>query len=142
MPPSSSPSCRPSWTTGLVLALGLVLLCLVAFRHDLETMAPWSNPSPLLASLAAVAGSVASVHAQSSVDLSWHAPSGTHANAPFADILAGKGKWGYIYDSSETPDEDYGVYNWCNMPHVRAKEYPKASGEYELKYVELVSRLP
>ncbi|KAH6688392.1 histidine phosphatase superfamily [Plectosphaerella plurivora] len=138
MNPSPSSSCRPSWTTSFVLALGLALLCLVAFRHDLEKMAPWSNTSPLLASLATVAGVYA--QAQPSVDLSWHAPSSNHANAPFADILAGKGKWGYIYDSSETPDEDYGVYNWCNMPHVRAKEYPKASSEYELKYVELIHR--
>ena len=28
-----------------------------------------------------------------------------------------------IYNSSDTPDAEYGIYNWCNMPHVRAREY-------------------
>ena len=28
-----------------------------------------------------------------------------------------------IYNSSLTPNAKYGTYNWCNMPHVRKKEY-------------------
>lgn len=36
--------------------------------------------------------------------------------------LTGHGAPG-IFDSSTTPDGDYGVYNWCNMPHARKREY-------------------
>ena len=35
-------------------------------------------------------------------------------------VLNGSGAPG-VYNSSQSPD--YGVYNWCNMPHVRAAEY-------------------
>ena len=28
-----------------------------------------------------------------------------------------------IYNSSITPDPQYGEYNWCNMPRVRSREY-------------------
>jgi hypothetical protein len=28
-----------------------------------------------------------------------------------------------IFNSSSTPDHIYGIYNWCNMPHVRTREY-------------------
>lgn len=28
-----------------------------------------------------------------------------------------------IFNSSHTPDDIYGIYNWCNMPHVRTREY-------------------
>lgn len=41
-------------------------------------------------------------------------------NLTFA--LHGTGRPG-IFDSSVTPDKEYGVYNWCNMPHVRVREY-------------------
>lgn len=37
-------------------------------------------------------------------------------------VLSASGAPG-IYDSSITPDLEYGTYNWCNMPHVRAREY-------------------
>lgn len=36
--------------------------------------------------------------------------------------LSGSGAPG-IYNSSTTPDTEYGTYNWCNMPHVREREY-------------------
>lgn len=41
-------------------------------------------------------------------------------NLTFA--LNGPGAPG-IYNSSNTPDSEYGSYNWCNMPHVRPREY-------------------
>ncbi len=48
-------------------------------------------------------------------------PSSTNVNnLTFA--LHGTGRPG-IFDSSTTPDKEYGTYNWCNMPHVRAREY-------------------
>ena len=37
-------------------------------------------------------------------------------------VLNGTGAPG-IFNSSFTPEKEYGVYNWCNMPHVRAREY-------------------
>ena len=37
-------------------------------------------------------------------------------------VLNGSGAPG-IFNSSTTPDNVYGEYNWCNMPHVRTKEY-------------------
>jgi hypothetical protein len=37
-------------------------------------------------------------------------------------VLNGTGAPG-IYNASQTPESLYGTYNWCNMPHVRAREY-------------------
>ena len=37
-------------------------------------------------------------------------------------VLNGSGTPG-IFDSSITPEKEYGIYNWCNMPHVRTQEY-------------------
>lgn len=37
-------------------------------------------------------------------------------------VLNGPGTPG-IFNSSVTPDKEYGIYNWCNMPHVRQREY-------------------
>ena len=37
-------------------------------------------------------------------------------------VLNGAGAPG-IFDSSITPEKEYGIYNWCNMPHVRTQEY-------------------
>lgn len=74
-------------------------------------------------------------------DLNWHAPRKTDLNN-LTSVLAGEGVYGFIFNTSDTPDEVYGTYNWCNMPHVRSKEYVKASDEYELQYVEIVSHPP
>ncbi|KAL1717692.1 histidine phosphatase superfamily [Schizophyllum commune] len=52
-------------------------------------------------------------------------------------VLNGSGAPG-VYNSSQSPD--YGVYNWCNMPHVRAAEYVTPPSEYKLKYVEVIHR--
>lgn len=40
-------------------------------------------------------------------------------------VLNGSGAPG-IFTSSNTPDSEYGIYNWCNMPHVRQREYKYA----------------
>ncbi|KAK4125414.1 histidine acid phosphatase [Parathielavia appendiculata] len=73
------------------------------------------------------------------VDLSWHPPKQTQLNNLTA-VVNGDGVYGFIYNSSDTPDERYGVYNWCNMPHVRKREYVKAPREYELVFVEVIHR--
>ncbi|CAI4214769.1 unnamed protein product [Parascedosporium putredinis] len=73
------------------------------------------------------------------VDIAWYPPARTDIN-DLDKVLKGKDIYGFIYDSSETPDDQYGSYNWCNMPHVRRKEYVRPSDEYELHYVELIHR--
>jgi hypothetical protein len=54
-------------------------------------------------------------------------------------VLNGTGTNSFVFNSSQLPvGTPYGTYNWCNMPHVRAQEYPRASEEYELVYVEVL----
>jgi acid phosphatase len=72
------------------------------------------------------------------VDVNWYAPNATQINN-LNSVLSTSGVYGFIFNSSQTPNSEYGTYNWCNMPHVRCQEYPKASDEYELQYVEVVS---
>jgi hypothetical protein len=72
------------------------------------------------------------------IDADWYPPSPRAVNN-LTEAIEAKGVYGYIYDTSETPDEKYGTYNWCNMPHVRKREYVPAEKGYELRYVELVS---
>lgn len=81
----------------------------------------------------------AQVHAKP-VDASWHAPSKSPINN-LDSVFTTHGVYGFIYNTSKTPDKNYGTYNWCNMPHVRRTEYVTASKEFELVYVELVSFL-
>ncbi|EEB95516.1 hypothetical protein MPER_05501, partial [Moniliophthora perniciosa FA553] len=54
-------------------------------------------------------------------------------------VINGHGAPG-IFNSSTTPDEIYGIYNWCNMPHVRKREYKRPSQEFKLEYVEVIQR--
>jgi hypothetical protein len=70
--------------------------------------------------------------------LKWYPPSENNVNS-LSGAINGEGTYGFIFDSSVTPDEKYGTYNWCNMPHARKREYEKPSKEYELQYVEVVS---
>lgn len=72
------------------------------------------------------------------VDTSWNAPNATPINN-LDRVLNDKGVYGFIFNSSHTPQREYGQYNWCNMPHVRRSEYEKAPDEYELQYIEVVS---
>lgn len=73
------------------------------------------------------------------IDLGWYPPSSTSINNLTA-VLKSQGVYGFVFNTSETPDEQYGTYNWCNMPHVRKSEYVKPADEYELKYVEVIQR--
>jgi acid phosphatase len=66
-----------------------------------------------------------------------YAPAVTNTNnLTFA--LNGTGAPG-IFTSSTTPDRQYGTYNWCNMPHVRTREY-KVPEKFTLEYVEVIQR--
>ncbi|KAK3997043.1 histidine phosphatase superfamily [Cladorrhinum sp. PSN332] len=86
-------------------------------------------------SLLAFAGLVSS----QTVDTSWYPPKQTRINNLTA-VLSDSGTYGWIFNSSHTPDELYGTYNWRDMPHVRQKEYPFPSKNYELIYVEVIQR--
>lgn len=120
-----------------VLAFSSILLVVLITSTDVLSIIRPSNTSPIV-----VAQNFGSNMANSSVNLGWYAPAQTLVNnltnVASADTT---GVYGFIYNSSYTPDAVYGQYNWCNMPHVRASEYITPSDEYELVYVELVSLL-
>ncbi|KAK9465795.1 histidine phosphatase superfamily [Lipomyces arxii] len=46
---------------------------------------------------------------------------------------------GGFYNTSTVPNDQYGAYDYCNMPHVRAQEYQAPEG-YSLQYVEVLHR--
>lgn len=77
----------------------------------------------------------------SSSDLSWYAPNTTRINS-LTSAINGTDVYGFVFNSSTDPaGTPYGTYNWCNMPHVRPQEYPKADPLYNLEYVEVVGRI-
>lgn len=92
---------------------------------------PLNAGTTLAAVLAVLAMSVAA-------EVKWYPPSERTIN-DLDKVMNGHGVYGFIYNSSVTPDDKYGEYNWCNMPHVRKKEYMKMDPAYELMYVEVVS---
>ena len=72
-----------------------------------------------------------------SIDLGWYAPKKSWIN-DLGQVLNGTGTNGFGFGGSQLPaGTPYATYNWCNMPHARSQEYPKASKEYELQYVEV-----
>lgn len=72
-----------------------------------------------------------------SIDLGWHAPKKSWIN-DLGQVLNGTGTNGFLFNASQLPaGTPYGTYNWCNMPHVRSQEYPRASKDYKLQYVEV-----
>jgi hypothetical protein len=123
------------WATHLAISLSIGAVALFIFQE----MGIWSRAGAVSLALAALRSSGAgnAVVAAQGVDIGWYPPARTDLNNLTA-VLAGSGVYGFIYDTSETPDGEYGTYNWCNMPHVRKKEYVRAPPEFELQYVELV----
>ncbi|KAI9366022.1 histidine phosphatase superfamily [Zopfochytrium polystomum] len=70
--------------------------------------------------------------------VAWVAPNATSVNN-LTQVLSGAGySKRLVFNSSTSPD--YGVYDYCNMPHVRATPDPSPEQEYELIYVELTHR--
>ncbi|KAK3943587.1 histidine phosphatase superfamily [Diplogelasinospora grovesii] len=125
------------YATKLVICLSVILL-LQLVAQEIGTMFSTAKPHRLLSGLLS-AHTIGTVTA--AVDLSWHKPAQTDINNLTAVATSeSSGVYGFIYNTSQTPDERYGVYNWCNMPHVRKTEYVKPSSEYELVYVELMHR--
>ncbi len=124
---------RQFWIIKLVPTVGIVLLYNFIQQQyfDMRT-------NPRTTFVAAIAASLAHPSkADTKVDLGWHAPNATEIN-DLTKVIAGEGVYGFIYNSSTTPADLYGSYNWCNMPHVRATEYKKPPSEYKLQYVEVV----
>jgi acid phosphatase len=89
--------------------------------------------------MAAVATSLARHGGTATIDLSWYPPNATSINN-LTQVIAGSDIYRWVYNNSQVPAEEYGIYNWCNMPHVRKTEYKVPSSEYKLQYVEVVSR--
>ncbi|THU98971.1 phosphoglycerate mutase-like protein [Dendrothele bispora CBS 962.96] len=80
----------------------------------------------------------ASISALANAAVVHYPPNSTNINnLTFA--INGTGAPG-IFNSSTTPDNLYGIYNWCNMPHVRAREYKTPSRDFTLEYVEIIQR--
>ncbi|KAI1496518.1 histidine acid phosphatase family protein [Biscogniauxia marginata] len=74
------------------------------------------------------------------VDLAWYPPRNTSINNLSAVLDDANGVYGFIFNTSVTPGERYGSYNWCNMPHVRRTEYVMPPADYKLQYVEVIQR--
>jgi acid phosphatase len=119
----------------VIVILVVIALLVEVFKQELSAML--TRGHHMLLAFAGVGLSQSSGTSSSTIDLSWHPPKQTQINNITA-VMAGKGVYGFIYNSSDTPNDRYGTYNWCNMPHVRKKEYVKAPSEYDLVYVELV----
>ena len=116
----------------LFMALSVLVLCCTAFT--LFQLFDWDVN---MRSIIPIAFSSAVVAQNATVDLKWHAPKKSWVN-DLGQVLDGTGTNGFVFNSSQLPTgTQYGTYNWCNMPHVRAQEYPKASDEFELAYVEV-----
>jgi hypothetical protein len=94
--------------------------------------------NPKTSFMAAIAASLTRHAKAQSVNLNWYPPNATAINN-LTQVVNGDGVYGFIYNNSNTPANEYGTYNWCNMPHVRSTEYPIVSDEYKLQYVEVVS---
>ncbi|KAI1451232.1 phosphoglycerate mutase-like protein [Annulohypoxylon moriforme] len=112
----------------IFVALSLYSSFVSSDPAQLATMRPWTS---LLMPLGAVAAQ--------NVDLGWYPPSNTSVNNLTA-VLDNRGVYGFIFNTSDTPEAQYGTYNWCNMPHVRKSEYVKPAAEYRLRYVEVIQR--
>ena len=135
------------WAVKLVLILGLLLL-VHTFFEQLDIMrkskeaVSWVVAATAASRHGVLAGALPSQSTvstyDSSVDLAWYPPKATNINN-LTSAVNSSGIYGFIYNGSYPTDTPYGTYNWCNMPHIRRQEYPKAADEYKLTYVELVS---
>lgn len=75
-----------------------------------------------------------------SSEAAWFPPNRTQIN-DLSSAINGTGVYGFIFNNSytETGNSYYGGYNWCNMPHVNKRTYPRPSSGFALQYVEVVS---
>jgi hypothetical protein len=116
--------------TRLMALYIVVLLCTAYTLLQQLSRVDMRSIFPLALSTSAVAQNA-------TADLNWHAPKKSWIN-DLGQVLNGTGTNGFVFKSSQLPvGTEYGTYNWCNMPHVRAQEYSRASDEYQLIYVEV-----
>ncbi|TVY47528.1 Counting factor [Lachnellula occidentalis] len=135
-----TPRPRPPVLGGKLLTKSIPVLGILLLYRIIEQELAAMHSNPRTGFIAAVAASLTRHgEAASTVDLNWHAPNATGINN-LTEVIGGEGIYGFIYNSSNTPASQYGVYNWCNMPHVRATEYKKPGSEYKLQYVEVMHR--
>ncbi|KAK7207489.1 histidine phosphatase superfamily [Myxozyma melibiosi] len=81
----------------------------------------------------------AAVSAYTFDGITHYAPVNNSFNDLDAAFSSSSGTNGGYYNSSTVADVDYGAYNYCNMPHVRAREYKVPTG-YSLEYLEVIHR--
>jgi len=117
-------------TAVLIPFLGIILLLRIVSQDYFATRT--SLRLNLMAAVAAQHSNAATI------DLSWYAPNATSINS-LTQVMTSSGFYGWSYNNSQVPADEYGIYNWCNMPHVRKTEYKVPSSEYKLQYVEVVS---
>jgi hypothetical protein len=117
-------------TAVLIPFLGIILLLRIVSQDYFATRT--SLRLNLMAAVAAQHSNAATI------DLSWYAPNATSINS-LTQVMTSSGFYGWSYNNSQVPADEYGIYNWCNMPHVRKTEYKVPSPEYKLQYVEVVS---
>lgn len=74
-----------------------------------------------------------------SVDLNWYPPNATWITN-LTSVINGTGTYGLAF---EAVIPQHGQYVYCNMEHVRPRDYVVPNrNKYELKYVEVVSCSP
>lgn len=125
------------WIARFIAAIGFIFIAQL-LTQAIVTMRSAPKASFLVGAMVSLQNGSALAASNTTVDLNWYAPNATMIN-DLQTLINTTGVYGFIYNSSITPDDEYGVYNWCNMPHVRAQEYPKAPAEYKLQYVEVVN---
>lgn len=133
---------KGSWRSWAMLLIGIMLTSFVLVSMFDTTYSFGIGLSSTKTSSHAISNGPQCSTSSTPVDVNWHTPAQSMINN-LDSVVNGTGVYGFIFDSSTTPDDvPYNTYNWCNMPHVRAKEYPVPDSDYELQYVEVVSQYP
>lgn len=130
---------QPSWKSWMIFAIGVMLVSVILLTMSGTSYSLSGFGAATIASSSSTTSTSRSQCLSSvDVDLNWYPPAQTMINN-LSTVLDGSGVYGFIFNSSSTPPElSYSTYNWCNMPHVRAKEYQVPDEDYQLEYVELV----
>jgi hypothetical protein len=122
------------------------LLIIITFHQTITAVMRYSTPSLLVAlshhlNTASAQGHTTSKNiscpTNTTADLDWHAPAKSHINN-LSSVINGTGTFGFIFNSSQGPLD---VHNYCNMPHVNPKSYPRVKDpSFKLEYVEVIHR--
>ncbi|WPH01900.1 Hypothetical protein R9X50_00475400 [Acrodontium crateriforme] len=124
---------RNTFSMLIFLPTAFLLSLLVLSTYYVMRISTLSAASAAAWSLTSAA---TSCKANTTVDLNWYPPVNWNINN-LTTVINGTGIYGFIFNSSQGP---LNTYNWCNMPHVNPKTYPRAPQGYELSYVEVIHR--